>query len=254
MVRRSRAGRLATGPCGAKHRHAVPVNSSQLMNREIHQAKPFQERRRRELSGTVPSALVLTSYRQNAALLRRIPHERSKRLLLKRLHYTLEALKFRWIFMTLPWLRRCSASGTVGESVPKAYGRTHGQRITGSCAVALVLSQAVWVLPGVRPAVAHPSGDPSCYTPPFSLTLSPYVPHDVPAGPDATVAQLAVFAWQEFVALNWVAMDPATTRCAGGPTPPRSQRRLPRHRARQQRQIPPGRLADLPAQERAVPG
>ncbi|MGD9510811.1 MAG: hypothetical protein AB7I59_07670 [Geminicoccaceae bacterium] len=65
--------------------------------------------------------------------------------------------------------------------------------------------------------MAHPSGDPSCYTPPFSLLVSPCVPHDVPAGSNATVAQLAFFAWQEFIALNWVAMDPASTGVRGRP-------------------------------------
>ncbi len=93
------------------------------------------------------------------------------------------------------------------------------RRSPSAYALALVLSQALWALPGVRPAVAHPSGDPSCYTPPFSLTLSPCVPHDVSAGPDATIAELAVFAWQEFVALNWVAMDPTTTGIRGRPDP-----------------------------------
>jgi hypothetical protein len=88
-----------------------------------------------------------------------------------------------------------------------------------SWAAALALSPALWVMAGDRPAHAHPSGDPSCYTPPFSLTLSPCVPHDVPAGPAATVAQLATFAWQEFVALNWVAMDPGTTGIRGRPAP-----------------------------------
>ena len=93
------------------------------------------------------------------------------------------------------------------------------KRLYGSYALALALSQALWVLPGAREAVAHPSGDPSCYTPPFTLLLSPCVPHDVPAGPAATVAQLAVFAWQEFIALNWVAMDPGTTGIRGRPAP-----------------------------------
>lgn len=87
-----------------------------------------------------------------------------------------------------------------------------------SWAAALILTPAIWVIPGVRPAVAHPSGTPSCYTPPFSLTLSPCVPHDVPGG-SADVADLAVFAWQEFVALNWVAMDPGTTSIRGRPAP-----------------------------------
>ncbi|MFO1072190.1 MAG: hypothetical protein U1E17_05790 [Geminicoccaceae bacterium] len=82
-------------------------------------------------------------------------------------------------------------------------------------ALALVLSQALWVLPAARPAEAQvPS---SCYLPPFTPLVSPCVPHDVPAGPAATVADLAVFAWQEFIALNWVAMDPATTGMRGRP-------------------------------------
>ena len=83
-------------------------------------------------------------------------------------------------------------------------------RSRSSWAVALALSPALWVLSGDGPADAHPSGDPSCYTPPFSLLVSPCVPHDTPAGPSATVAQLAFFAWQEFIALNWVASDPGT--------------------------------------------
>lgn len=86
-----------------------------------------------------------------------------------------------------------------------------------SWTLAFALSQAVWVLPGVQPAIAHPSGDPACYLPPFSPIVSPCVPHDVPAGPAATIADLAVFAWQEFIALNWVAMDPATTGIRGRP-------------------------------------
>jgi hypothetical protein len=93
------------------------------------------------------------------------------------------------------------------------------KRLHGSYALALALSQAVWVLPGAREAVAHPSGDPSCYTPPFSLTLSPCVPHDIPSDASGDVADLAYFAWQEFVALNWVAMDPATTGIRGRPAP-----------------------------------
>lgn len=88
-----------------------------------------------------------------------------------------------------------------------------------SWALALVLSPALWVLPGTRPAVAHPSGDPACYLPPFSLLVSPCVPHDVPAGSAATVADLAFFAWQEFIALNWVAEDPGNTGIRGRPAP-----------------------------------
>ena len=87
-----------------------------------------------------------------------------------------------------------------------------GKGSRGSRAVALVLSQALWVLPGVQPASAQ------TLPPNF---ISPNVPHDVPAGSAATVAQLAVFAWQEFIALNWVAIGPrGRPVCAGGPTPP----------------------------------
>ena len=87
-------------------------------------------------------------------------------------------------------------------------------------AVALAFAPALWALSGGGPAAAHPSGDPDCYAPPFSLLVSPCVPHDVPAGPSATVAELAIFAWQEFIALNWVAMDPPTSGLRGRPVAP----------------------------------
>jgi hypothetical protein len=81
--------------------------------------------------------------------------------------------------------------------------------LLNSCALALVLAQAVWVLPGgVRPASAQALPD---------NFISSDVPHDVPAGPSATVAQLAVYAWQEFIALNWQAIDPAQTGKRGLP-------------------------------------
>ena len=64
------------------------------------------------------------------------------------------------------------------------------KRLYGSYALALALSQALWVLPGAREAAAHPSGDPSCYTPPFTLLLSPCVPHDVPPGQATDCASL----------------------------------------------------------------
>ena len=83
-----------------------------------------------------------------------------------------------------------------------------GKGSRDSRAVALALSQALWVLPGVQPASAQ------TLPPNF---ISPNVPHDVPAGTSATVAQLAVFAWQEFIALNWVAMNPGTTSVRGRP-------------------------------------
>ena len=83
-----------------------------------------------------------------------------------------------------------------------------GKGSRSSRAVALVLSQTLWVLPGVQPASAQ------TLPPNF---ISPNVPHDVPAGTSATVAQLAVFAWQEFIALNWLAMNPGTTSVRGRP-------------------------------------
>jgi hypothetical protein len=95
--------------------------------------------------------------------------------------------------------------------------------LLGSCVLALALAPAM--LAAGRPAAAHPSGDPACYVAPFSSLISPCVPHDVPAGSGATVAQLAFFAWQEFIALNWVAMDPASTGIRGRaatPTDPNS--------------------------------
>ena len=90
----------------------------------------------------------------------------------------------------------------------------------GTCALALALSPAFWGLTGAAPAAAHPSGDPDCYTAPFTDLISPCVPHDVPAGSSATIAELATFAWQEFIALNWVAMDPASTGVRGRPVAP----------------------------------
>jgi hypothetical protein len=47
--------------------------------------------------------------------------------------------------------------------------------------------------------------------------ISPDVPHDVPTGSSASIQDLAIFAWREFIALNWVAMDPATTGVRGRP-------------------------------------
>jgi len=47
--------------------------------------------------------------------------------------------------------------------------------------------------------------------------ISPQVPHDVPTGSAASIQDLAIFAWREFIALNWVAMDPATTGVRGRP-------------------------------------
>jgi hypothetical protein len=47
--------------------------------------------------------------------------------------------------------------------------------------------------------------------------ISPDVPHDVPAGSGATIQELAIFAWQEFIALNWVASDLAASGLRGRP-------------------------------------
>ena len=88
--------------------------------------------------------------------------------------------------------------------------------------LALVLSQALWVLPGVGPAVAQVTLPPNF--------ISPDVPHDVPAGSGATIQDLAIFAWQEFIALNWVALDPAQTGLRGRPnTPPSTSSTSRRH-------------------------
>jgi hypothetical protein len=47
--------------------------------------------------------------------------------------------------------------------------------------------------------------------------ISPDVPHDVAGGPSADIPTLAVFAWNEFIALNWPAMEPATSGVRGRP-------------------------------------
>jgi hypothetical protein len=74
-------------------------------------------------------------------------------------------------------------------------------RIIRLCALLSLLPTA-WLLP-VAPATAQATLPPSF--------LSPDVPHDVPAGSSASIQDLAVFAWREFIALNWPAMDPAST-------------------------------------------
>ncbi|MGB8843093.1 MAG: hypothetical protein WCC64_18715 [Aliidongia sp.] len=47
--------------------------------------------------------------------------------------------------------------------------------------------------------------------------ISPDVPHDVPTGANASIQDVAIFAWREFIALNWVARDPAVTGLRGRP-------------------------------------
>ncbi len=82
-----------------------------------------------------------------------------------------------------------------------------------SYGLAVIASQAIWALPGAQPASAQVAVP--CTAPAFTGLISPDVPHDVTAGPSASVAELACFAWQEFIALNWIAMDPASTGMRG---------------------------------------
>jgi hypothetical protein len=70
-----------------------------------------------------------------------------------------------------------------------------------------LLSQVLWAVPLAQPALAQVKLPPSF--------ISPNVPHDVPAGKAASIQDLAVFAWQEFIALNWPSVDPATTGLRG---------------------------------------
>ena len=114
-----------------------------------------------------------------------------------------------------PWRRRRSTSGRSRKQGLSREREPMAKISLRSQALAFILSQAFWVLPGVQPASAQFLS--KCYLPPFTPLVSPCVPHDTPAGPSATIADLAVFAWQEFIALNWVAMDPATTGVRGQP-------------------------------------
>jgi hypothetical protein len=47
--------------------------------------------------------------------------------------------------------------------------------------------------------------------------ISSDVPHDVAGGPSTDIPTLATFAWNEFIALNWPAMEPATSGVRGRP-------------------------------------
>jgi hypothetical protein len=76
------------------------------------------------------------------------------------------------------------------------------RRSSSAYPLLFVISQALWVLSTVQPASAQVPVPPDL--------ISPDVPHDVPSGSSASIQDLAIFAWREFVALNWVAMDPAT--------------------------------------------
>jgi hypothetical protein len=63
-------------------------------------------------------------------------------------------------------------------------------------------------------ATTQPVSAQNAFPPNF---ISSDVPHDVAAGSSADIQTLAVFAWNEFIALNWVAMEPATTGVRGRP-------------------------------------
>lgn len=65
---------------------------------------------------------------------------------------------------------------------------------------AAVLIQLIWIW---QPATAQVVLPPAF--------INPNVPHDVATGASASVEELAIFAWQEFIALNWPAVDPAAT-------------------------------------------
>jgi hypothetical protein len=67
----------------------------------------------------------------------------------------------------------------------------------------------LWAMPLGQPALAQVQLPPNF--------ISPDVPHDVPAGSAASIQDLAVFAWREFVALNWPALDPSVTGVRGTP-------------------------------------
>jgi hypothetical protein len=67
-----------------------------------------------------------------------------------------------------------------------------------------LMSQVLWA---VQPGFAQVQLPPNF--------ISADVPHDVPAGSTASVQDLAIFAWQEFIALNWPSVDPATTGLRG---------------------------------------
>ena len=73
----------------------------------------------------------------------------------------------------------------------------------------LLLSQILWFVPLGQPALAQVPLPPNF--------ISSDVPHNVPAGQAASEQDLAVFAWREFIALNWPSVDPAATGKRGRP-------------------------------------
>src|SRR6202022_454077 len=101
----------------------------------------------------------------------------------------------------------CFADAAAGRWSGRRHAAVRGGTMAGrsksAYSLLLIVSQALWVLPAVEPASAQVTLPPNF--------ISADVPHDVPTGPSASIQDLAIFAWREFIALNWVAMDPATT-------------------------------------------
>jgi len=92
--------------------------------------------------------------------------------------------------------------GVQGASARPQGGIMSG-RSSGAYSFLFVVAQLLWALPAAQPASAQVVLPPNF--------VSADVPHDVPTGSGASIQDLAIFAWREFIALNWVAMDPATT-------------------------------------------
>jgi hypothetical protein len=88
-------------------------------------------------------------------------------------------------------------------------GGTMAGRSASAYSLLFIISQALWALPAVQPASAQVTLPPNF--------IGADVPHDVPNGRSASIQDLAIFAWREFIALNWVATDPATTGVRGRP-------------------------------------
>jgi hypothetical protein len=84
-----------------------------------------------------------------------------------------------------------------------------GGRSSSAYSFLFAVTQVLWVLTAVQPACAQVVLPPNF--------ISPEVPHDVPTGASASIQDLAIFAWREFIALNWVAMVPAKTGMRGRP-------------------------------------
>ena len=77
-----------------------------------------------------------------------------------------------------------------------------GQSLT-RYSLAFVVLQVVWFGQPVSAQVPLPAD-----------LISPQVPHDVPTGSAASIQDLAVFGWREFIALNWTAMGSGDNRDA----------------------------------------